>query len=407
MISNHRVFPLFFLVFSVTACASTSITSVVSPKAPVYGAGQILVVAAYSDLGWRTDVEMGFQNRHPAFVASVQVLDVDQLNDAEAIFARITSDAIIDAILFLGAKGSGLSQSFLATEYYTGTISKPWAKTYATLFDEVDAKIVWQADASTRGNAYASWSDVRKSFIGKIVDQLEADGLLNSGPPLRRPKPAAPVSKSVPEVEWRQALPTPTEVIELSSSDFNPIMGPQPLLDRVRPAIVRIEGTRGLGTAFVITRQGLALTNHHVVSGHSQLLARFADNRTAAVRIVRSDEESDIALIQIYCEPDCFTLPIGSERDVSSGTEIYALGHPAGLTASVTRGIVSGIRRAGGVTLLQIDAALNAGNSGGPILDLASGKAIAVVSFKLSETEGLGFAVAIDDALRVLGVRLW
>lgn len=407
MVANLlRALSSLLLATGASACASTSITSVVSPAAPSYGAGQVLVVAAYSDLRWRTDVELGFQSRHSAFVASVHALDVDHLNDADAILARVSADSIIEALLLVGPKGAGLSESFLATEYYTGMITMPWANTSATLWDKLDAKIVWQADASTEGNDVASWSDVRKSFIGKIVEQLHADGLLTDGPPLRRARPVQPVAARGPGVEWRRPVPAPVEVIEVTSSDFNAAAGPHSLVDRVTPAIVMIEGTHSLGTAFVITRDGLALTNQHVVSGQSALLARFADNRTAAVRLVRSDEESDVALIEIYCEPDCVTLPIGSERDVSLGDDIYAIGHPAGLTATVTRGIVSGIRRAGGVTLLQVDAALNAGNSGGPILAGTSGTAVAVVSFKLSETEGLGFAVAIDDALRVLGVRV-
>ena len=108
---------------------------------------------------------------------------------------------------------------------------------------------------------------------------------------------------------------------------------------------------------------------------------------------------------EVQCDPDCLTLSLGSANDVTLGSDIFALGHPAGLTATVTRGIVGGLRRAGGVTLVQVDAALNTGNSGGPIIDAETGDVIAIVSFKLREREGLGFGVAVDDALRVLGVR--
>lgn len=178
------------------------------------------------------------------------------------------------------------------------------------------------------------------------------------------------------------------------------------MLDRLTAGIVRIQGSRGLGTAFIITRDGLALTNHHVVARQRNLVARFQDNSVASVRVVRSDENADVALIQIDCVQDCVTVPLGSESQIATGSDVYALGHPSGLTASVSRGIVSGLRLMSGVTLLQTDAALNSGNSGGPIVDVASGQAVAIVSFKLTETEGLGFAIVIDDALRVLGLRV-
>ena len=158
-----------------------------------------------------------------------------------------------------------------------------------------------------------------------------------------------------------------------------------PPVQRAAAGIIRLEGEAGLGTAFVISRSGLALTNHHVVVGQNQLLARFDNDRVVPVRVLRSDEEADVALIEVQCDPDCLTLSLGSANDVTLGSDIFALGHPAGLTATVTRGIVGGLRRAGGVTLVQVDAALNTGNSGGPIIDAETGDVIAIVSFKLRE----------------------
>ncbi len=402
-----RLFSFLFLaVFAGSGCATTSITSLVSPSAPRYGVGQILVVAAYGDLGWRRDVETGFRANHPSFVASVDLLDVGSLNDVDAIIARFRSDSTLEGLLLIGPKGAGLSQSFMVSQYYTGSISKPWANTSATLYDGAEAKIVWQADASTGGNAYASWSDIRNSFIGKIIDQLHNDGLLSDSAVARRTRRAVSVAVPVTNVAWRRSLPSASEVVVLTSQDFNLDVKAKSVFDRVSSGVVRLEGDRGLGTAFLISRDGLALSNHHVVSGQSGMLARFSDNRTVPFRVVRSDEQSDVALIQLHCEVDCVTVPLGSESEISTGSDVYALGHPVGLTATLTKGIVSGVRLVGGVTLLQVDAALNAGNSGGPIIDAKSGKVVAVVSFKVARAEGLGFGIAIDDALRVLGVRL-
>ena len=90
-----------------------------------------------------------------------------------------------------------------------------------------------------------------------------------------------------------------------------------PPVQRAAAGIIRLEGEAGLGTAFVISRSGLALTNHHVVVGQNQLLARFDNDRVVPVRVLRSDEEADVALIEVQCDPDCLTLSLGSANDVT------------------------------------------------------------------------------------------
>ena len=130
------------------------------------------------------------------------------------------------------------------------------------------------------------------------------------------------------------------------------------------------------------------------------------DGRQLAVRILRSNPEADVALIQINCSSDCFTLdPARSSPRV--GTEVHVIGNPLALDYTLTRGIVSGLRLAGGVTLVQTDAAINPGNSGGPIIDAKTREVVAIVSLKATAqgVEGLGFGIAISDALRVLGIQ--
>lgn len=93
--------------------------------------------------------------------------------------------------------------------------------------------------------------------------------------------------------------------------------------------------------------------------------------------------------------------------NVSNSPRVSFIGNPAGLDFTITRGIVSGLRLDRGITLLQTDASINRGNSGGPIFDPSSAKVVGVVSWKFSGggAEGLGFGVTIGDALRVLGVQ--
>lgn len=214
-----------------------------------------------------------------------------------------------------------------------------------------------------------------------------------------------PASELEPAVSWRRAAPAATAIVQLTPQDRNPSPAPN-MFDRSAAAVVDLRGSRGTGTAFVITRDGLALTNHHVVNNQAALRATLKDGRDVAVRVLRSDSEADVALIQINCSRDCFTIDTAHSYP-KVGTEVLAIGNPLTLDFTLTRGIVSGLRLVGGVTLIQTDAALNPGNSGGPIIDAKTREVVAIASSKITgqAAEGLGFGVAISDALRVLGIQ--
>ena len=168
-----------------------------------------------------------------------------------------------------------------------------------------------------------------------------------------------------------------------------------------------LRGNLALGSAFIISRDGLALTNHHVADGQDALTALFADGRERPARVVRTNEEADIALIEIACEEDCWTVSLDDE-DPEVGSDVFVIGTPVteSLSHTMTQGIVSGLRLSSGVTLIQTDAAVNPGSSGGPMADATSGRVIGVVTSKLidEQIEGISFGVAINDALRVVGV---
>ena len=207
------------------------------------------------------------------------------------------------------------------------------------------------------------------------------------------------------EFNWRRMPPAPTAIIELGPDDKNP----SPKLDsfeRSVDAVVALEGSHSTGTAFLITRDGLALTNYHVVENQNDLKANLRDGRRLAVRVLRTDSSTDVALVQVNCSTDCFTLTIG-RNNPRVGGEVHVIGNPLALDYTLTTGVVSGLRLDGGVTLVQTDAALSPGNSGGPIMDAETGEILAIVTWKFSgqAVEGLGFGIAIQDALRVLGVQ--
>ncbi|MDH5676858.1 MAG: serine protease [Myxococcales bacterium] len=177
----------------------------------------------------------------------------------------------------------------------------------------------------------------------------------------------------------------------------------------VLPATLMVELEQGFGSAFFINPEGLVLTAAHVVAGTEGKLAMNAeDGRKYSAQVVRVNKEADVALLRVV-EPSgaktpCLVLDL---RPKQSGSEVYAVGAPASkqLAFSLTKGIVSGVRDIEGQALIQTDASVSPGNSGGPLLDTAS-RAVGVVSWKVASTlvEGVAFAVPVETALEKLGL---
>jgi S1-C subfamily serine protease len=242
-------------------------------------------------------------------------------------------------------------------------------------------------------------------LLGPIIsDTAFRDALARSVSP-----PAQPVLALNPPtgVQWRRGVVRESDIIIVRPEDLRPSRSDGGAVARAVEGVVSLVGDRGHGTAFVITRDGLALTNHHVVDGQHSLVAHAGGGRTYAVRVLRSDAEADVALVELACSLDCTTLPVTS-LPPSVGADIYLIGTPLSevLDHTVTKGIVSGQRRAGPISIIQTDAAVNPGNSGGPMINTA-GEVVGIVTSKIvgRDVEGLGFAVSVVDALRVMGIR--
>ncbi|GLY19799.1 hypothetical protein Kisp01_68130 [Kineosporia sp. NBRC 101677] len=177
----------------------------------------------------------------------------------------------------------------------------------------------------------------------------------------------------------------------------------------ILPSVVQVRAGRGTGSGFVFDDRGQVITNHHVVEGVSQVGLQLADGRTVRASVVGSDEEEDIAVLQITgSAPDA--APLGTSRSLRIGQPVIAVGSPLGLSGTVTSGIVSAVDRTsriGGAArpMVQTDASINPGNSGGPLVDLAGrvvgvNTAIATTSASAGNI-GIGFAVPVDRALEV------
>lgn len=176
------------------------------------------------------------------------------------------------------------------------------------------------------------------------------------------------------------------------------------LIGRIAPAVVVVSeegGTRGTG--FIVSADGTIVTNLHVIARMKQPRVTLPDGRSFdAVFIMGYDKERDLAILKVSAAK-LPVLPLGASRKVKVGQRVIAFGTPLGLSGTTTTGIVSAIRRhpkVDGARLLQTDAAINPGSSGGPLVD-ATGHAIGVVTSMMQNAQSLGFAVPIDE-LRAL-----
>jgi putative serine protease PepD len=171
---------------------------------------------------------------------------------------------------------------------------------------------------------------------------------------------------------------------------------------------------RALGSGFVIDRAGDIVTNYHVVRGATSIQVSFSNNERYRARLVGSDPSTDIAVLKVHVQASALkALPLGDSDAVRVGDQVIAIGNPFGLDRSVTAGIVSAVQRRieapnnlSIAHVIQTDAALNHGNSGGPLLD-AQGDVIGVnaqiATGGVSEGNvGIGFAIPINTVKDVV-----
>lgn len=228
---------------------------------------------------------------------------------------------------------------------------------------------------------------------------------------------------------YRVAFPPPHQVTtaEVNDSVAQALASATPLpaysasvYQLIRPSLMLIqadapgadgESEHGLGSGVIISDQGDILTSLHVVAGATKIELTFADGTTSDAEVIAEQPEHDIAVLRAS-RPPAQIVPavLGNPNAMNIGDEAYAVGHPFGLYGSMSSGVISGFNRSFRPEnskqeiedLIQIDAAVNPGNSGGPLLNRA-GEVVGIVTGLVNPSEqnffvGVGFAVPITIA---------
>jgi serine protease Do len=204
------------------------------------------------------------------------------------------------------------------------------------------------------------------------------------------------------------------------------------VVDRISPAVVNIAAqqtvrrnrsmfddfffgmdprpAKSLGSGVIIDSKGIILTNDHVISGASKIIATTRDGKELECDVIGSDADNDLAVLKARgAVANLPTIRMGTSSDLLIGETVIAIGNPFGLSNTVTAGVLSALGRSvPGENqrvyndFLQIDAPINPGNSGGPVVNI-QGDMIGVATAIIGGAQGIGFAIPVDRAKRIVG----
>ncbi|HTS15258.1 MAG TPA: trypsin-like peptidase domain-containing protein, partial [Candidatus Sulfotelmatobacter sp.] len=300
---------------------------------------------------------------------------------------------------------------------------RPWAERLSAAGARLEARLTaaWARletrlralGARLRARIAAAWRRIRRLaiFAAGVAAAFLAVFLYNALEP-----PPAPLTPSDVNRAIASALASETPGPPLSQAAYAAIRPSLVLIQTKTPGASTAPGAsatpgEALGSGFILDAQGEIMTSLHVVADATAIQVTFADGTSAAATIVTRAPDQDIAVLQPAQLPANVTpATLGNPRTMQVGSDAYVVGNPFGLTGSMSAGVVSGLDRDfqepdGGPVLhglIQVDAAINPGASGGPLVDQA-GRVVGVVTGLVNPTSqdvfiGIGFAVPINVA---------
>jgi S1-C subfamily serine protease len=235
---------------------------------------------------------------------------------------------------------------------------------------------------------------------------------------------------TAPDVSPAATVRGPMGTLELTEASAAPAFDSEEqqniaVYKKALPSVVNITSTavafdffygavpqQGQGSGFILNKDGLIITNYHVISLNPQRVeVKLSNTHTYKARVLAVDKGHDLALLKIDNAPNLTPATLASSQGLVVGQRVYAIGNPFGLQGTMTRGIISAIRSIRGPEqnpiedAIQTDASINPGNSGGPLLN-SRGEVIGITTMIANngadQSSGIGFAIPIDTAKAVL-----
>jgi serine protease Do len=256
-----------------------------------------------------------------------------------------------------------------------------------------------------------------------VTPEPASDGGQAATAPAQEPAPGPPANPTKTD-EHAEATPPSAEPVQCT-----PRESLAPLVTKLQPSVVNIYATKlraqynplapfffpdqphitkqqSLGSGFIYdSAAGLVVTNHHVIAQADAVKVRLSDRRELDARMLGSDPQTDIALLQVEPAADIQAVEAGDSDALQVGDWVLAIGNPFGLSQTVTVGIVSALSRTIGAgpydDFIQTDASINPGNSGGPLFDMR-GRVVGINTAIHREGQGIGFAIPMSLAVPLL-----
>jgi serine protease Do len=318
--------------------------------------------------------------------------------------ARINSD------LMLGATITALSAKLCGASDITGQIQMVivW-EIFSSSQQKIVGAVRTTVTQATRDKSIpiirllegAMGASTRQLLLNGSFEKILVTGTASNAPgrgSVQEAQPGSPhpVQAYGPGIANGDFLPHTQERLTmggLGSGDTKITDAVQSVVAILRPGFI--------GSAFLVSRNGYLISAAHVVGSEQFVKVRWADGFETTGEVLRRDNRRDVALIKTDADRH---LPLVMKAEVPIvGEQVYAVGAPSALQGTVTRGIVSADRSMGGFNFIQSDAAVNPGNSGGPLLN-ESGEVIGIADLSNRATPGINFFVPIGDALLFLGI---